>query len=167
VRAPRHPASDTTASAAIRLERARIGSAGEHGGDEQGRAQRAVIEDQQARRAGQRADDDEGLRQEAHHLAAHAEQRQAEHEHAAADDGGRAGGELEHGQKERDGAGARRDHAEAGEDVEPEMAGLLRGQRLEALGFGMGELAVFDELRQIECDFHGCYRKDVRNSPIR
>ena len=85
----------------------------------------------------------------------------------AADDGGRTGGELECGQQDRDRAGTGRDHAEAGQDVEAEMAGLLRCQCLQALGVGGRELAVFDQLRQIEGDFHDAYRSDARNSPMR
>ncbi len=62
--------------------------------------------------------------------------RQAEREHAAADDRRRLRGEIERRQHHRDSAGARGDDAESGEDIETEIAGFGRRQRLQALGVG-------------------------------
>ena len=47
------------------------------------------------------------------------------------------------------------DDAEAGEDSEAEIAGLVRGERLQALGLRQRDAALFDELRQVKGDLHG------------
>ena len=59
-----------------------------------------------------------------------------------------------------DRADARRDDAEAGQDGEAEIAGVVRGERLQALGVRRREAALFDELRQVKRDLHGsCPRR--------
>ena len=54
-----------------------------------------------------------------------------------------------------DRADARGDDAEAGEDGEAEIAGIVRGERLQALGLRQRDAALFDELRQVKGDLHG------------
>ena len=110
----------------------------------------AVLQHQQPARPGQRAQMMIRVcNNQLPEVATPEPEQQSDSEHDAADRRRRRGAEVEGRRRAATAPTLARDDAEAGQDGEAEIAGVVRGERLQALGVRRREAALFDEL--LEC----------------